>query len=79
MWAVVADYVAFVERREWKKKFGTEFTGQYEGRPIRFAWHERVVGHICVGADPFGLHLKCHKIVTMDGVWLRGPKPAVNS
>lgn len=69
MWAL-AEHVARIERQQWRKKFATEFTGWHEGRRIQFAWHERVVGHICCdGAEGFG-HLRCQQLVRMDWVWL---------
>ena len=74
MWAL-ADMVKHYERERWRKQFGTEFTGFSEGRPVRLTWRERTVGHVCVGNDPFGLHLECQKIVRLDWVWLRS-KPA---
>ncbi len=73
MWAL-AEHVRRIERQEWQKKFGTEFTGYHEGRRIRFTWHERVVGHICCGDPYLDGHLRCRQIVQMDWVWLRGPK-----
>lgn len=74
MWAL-AEHVRRIERQEWQKKFGGSFfTGYHEGRRVRFAWHERVVGHVCMGdIEQYG-HLKCQQLVQMDWVWLRGPK-----
>ena len=70
MWAL-ALAVQRAERAEWRRKFGTEFTGLHEGRPVRYTWREVTVGHVCVGDDPFGLHLHCQRLVGMRWVWLR--------
>jgi hypothetical protein len=50
---------------------GSEFTGYHEGRRVRLTWHERTVGHICLGADPYGLHLECRSIVEQAWVFVR--------
>jgi hypothetical protein len=70
MWAL-AEHVERIQRQEWRKKFGTEYDGFHEGKPVRFAWHERVVGHVCFGdIERYG-HLRCQKLTVLDWVWLR--------
>lgn len=70
MWAL-AEYVARVEREQWRLKFGTDFTGFHEGRRVRFTWREVTVGHVCRAAYPFGDHAECIRMVAMRWVWLR--------
>lgn len=67
----LADHFRRVEAAQWKKRFGTEFTGEHEGRPVHYAWLERVTGHVCTGADPFN-HLECLRITQWQWCWLRG-------
>lgn len=69
MWGL-ALAVQRAERAAWRKKFGSEYTGLYKGRAVRLAWGERVVGHVCRGADPYS-HLECFVLVQRDWVWLR--------
>lgn len=70
MWAL-AELVERVERSAWKRKFGTEFTGFHEGKPVRFAWHFLTVGHICMGdVERYG-HLRCERLVIPGWCWLR--------
>lgn len=58
MW-VLAELTKHWERERWRRLFGTEFTGESEGRPVRLTWRWCVTGHVCVG-DPFLYgHLKC--------------------
>lgn len=72
MWAL-AEMVRRVERRRWRKLFGTEFTGQSEGRRVELRWHECTVGHVCVGdVDPFlDGHLRCMKLTRMEWRFVR--------
>ena len=74
MWAM-AELVRKEERERWRKLKGTEFTGMDEGRRVRLRWYERTVGHICVGDAMLFGHLKCHRIVQMDWVFVREAKP----
>ena len=69
MWAL-AEHVRRIERQEWRKKFGTEFTGLHEGRPVRFAWHWRVTGHVCLGDLEMG-HGQCIEMGQMEWLWLK--------
>lgn len=71
----LADLVRKAERDRWRQHFGTEFTGSSEGRPVRLVWGERTTGHVCVGDDPFGMHLHCHRIVAMQWYFLRSTPP----
>lgn len=73
MWAL-ADLRDHAEREQWRKKFGTEFTGMHEGRPVRYTWHEVTIGHICRGDFFRDGHSECARIVDMRWCWLRGPK-----
>ena len=70
MWALAAQFERW-QRAEWRRKFGTEFTGMHEGRPVRLTWREVTVGHVCVGVEENGGHLKCLQLVDMRWVWLR--------
>ena len=70
----LAVLVKRTEREQWRKKFGPEFTGMQEGRPVAFAWHERTVGHVCVGGAEFDGHLHCMRMVQPAWVWLRKAK-----
>lgn len=73
MWAL-AELVKREERRRWMKHFGTEFSGESEGRRVRLEWHERVAGHVCCGdIQRFG-HLKCQQLVQMEWVFVRSKK-----
>lgn len=70
MWAL-AEHVARIERQQWRRHFGTAFTGMHEGRPVRFRWHEQVTGHVCMGnIEDYG-HLHCMQLVTMRWVFVR--------
>ena len=70
MWAM-AEHVERIQRQEWRKKFGTEYDGLHEGKPVRFAWLEATVGHICRGDFFRTGHSECARIVEMRWVWLR--------
>lgn len=70
MWAL-ADLRDHAERSEWWRKFGTEFTGFHEGRPVRYTWREIVTGHVCVGAGGVDGHLQCIRLYSMRWCWLR--------
>lgn len=72
----LADWFKRKEAAAWRKRFGTEFTGMHEGRPVHWEWRERVVGHICMGADPYDDgHLHCRKLVQMQWCWVRKAPP----
>ncbi len=72
MWAL-AEHVRRIERQEWQEKFGREFTGELEGRRIRFAWHWRVMGHVCRGDLQSG-HGQCIQLGQMAWCWVQSPK-----
>jgi hypothetical protein len=67
----VAETFLHWERERWLKLMGSEFTGYHEGRRVRLMWHERTVGHICRGADPYGQHLECIRMVEQAWVFVR--------
>lgn len=67
----LAEYFVRFRDAQWRRKFGTEFSGFHEGRPISFQWREVTVGHVCVGGDPM-LHLKCHRLVQTKWCFVRG-------
>mgnify|MGYP001584749835 CR=1 len=69
MW-LLAELHRRAEREQWRKKFGTEFTGLHDGRRVRYTWRECVVGHVCRGLMESG-HSECIEMVEWRWVWLR--------
>jgi hypothetical protein len=55
---------------KWRKDFSSEFTGEHEGRKIQLEWRETVVGHVCVGDDPYS-HLRCIQMTEMQWRWVK--------